>query len=193
LTSTGSITSLRYHGFIPAAYVVRLFVLLSKGLESYEASKNEKEGKIEAKAKGGAWGAVLAQGFGGGAVSVLRLAGSPGGGAACEGHEGSREEQEQEEGEVEVEAEAEAKIDGAGEGEVGKGNGNGDEDVVMAEEEEDAGAADASASADGGSKIADTPAPKTAQSQSGNDGKERPVTAKEGARIICWEYPAPLL
>jgi len=168
-TATGSIVRLRYHGFIPAAYVVRLFVLLSKGLDSYEM--NNKEG--QAQNGDAAWGAVLAQGFSGGAVSVLRLAGPP-----PAGDVGIDSLEEKEVGE-EIAAEK---------GDDDDDDGN--EDVSMA----DVIATDTatSADADGEGKTAAELASNTAQAQS-EKGLTRPKTAKEGARIICWEYPAPLL
>lgn len=56
--STGDVVRLRYRGFIPTAYLIRLFILMTKGLDGM------KDGK--------AWGVIQAHGFGGEVVTVLR-------------------------------------------------------------------------------------------------------------------------
>jgi hypothetical protein len=58
--STGDLVRIRHRGFIPAAYVVRLFILMTKALVDV---KNPR-----------AWGAMQMHGFGGEAVTVLRTA-----------------------------------------------------------------------------------------------------------------------
>lgn len=55
------VVRLRYHGFIPAAYLIRLLILLTKGLDATNDDK--------------AWGVIQAHGFGGAAVTVLRTSG----------------------------------------------------------------------------------------------------------------------
>ena len=160
--------------------MVRLFVLLSKGLDSYEA--NEKDGL-----EGGAWGAVLAQGFGGGAVSVLRLAS----GGTPDGDEYAGFDKKEDDDDVRNETGA--KVDGVEEGTHDAGNENGVQDVSMEDVKQNAGEASPRADAGGKDKISGAPTPDTATSQSGKQGtRSKAAKEREGARIICWEYPAPL-
>jgi len=192
--TTGSIIRLRYHGFIPAAYVVRLFVLLSKGLESSEA--NEHEG--QARSDSGAGGAILAQGFGGGAVSVLRLACPRTSNGGFDGdlevvERSDQHEDEDDEGDVMIEAGA--KIDGAEEGTRDDGDEEaGDQDVSMEDAKETAGEAHATGNADSEDNVSGALTPDTATSQSRKQGtRSGAMKEKQGARIVCWEYPAPML
>lgn len=55
---TGDVVRLRYRGFIPAAYLIKLFILMTKGVDGAQDSK--------------AWAVIQAHGFGGEAVTVLR-------------------------------------------------------------------------------------------------------------------------
>ena len=169
-------------------------MLLSKGLESYEANEaNEHEG--QARSVGGAWGTVLAQGFDGGAVSVLRLAGRGTSNGGDDGGGGARADERENGGEEVgpgVEAGLEADRDEEGT------HDDGEEDVVrdvdMEDAEEIAGEADPRVNVDGEDKVSGAPSPDTATSQKGKQGTQPKATKeKQGARIICWEYPAPML
>ena len=169
--------------------MVQLFVLLSKGLDSYEA--NEHDGLED-----GAWGAVLAQGFGGGAVSVLRLAcrGTSNGGVHGDSEVTERSEQHEDEADEGLSGAAVASANGAEEGTHDENDEEaGDQDVAMEDVKQIAGGGDPRVDADGEDKVSGAPTPDTATSQSGKQGtRSKAAKEREGPRIICWEYPAPL-